>query len=61
MTIKTKIFEKVRYHYALTKNFRVRFAKRAIEFRESISREAQRRFLVDNSILMNDLIILDDH
>ncbi len=61
MTIKTKVFEKVRHHHALTKNLRFRFARREIEFRESISRESQRRFFVDDSILIDDSIVLDDH
>jgi hypothetical protein len=61
MTIKTKFFEKARHHHAFTKNSRFRFAKRAIEFRESISREIQRRFFVDDSILINDSIVLDDY
>ncbi len=61
MTIEAKIFEKARHHHAFTKNSRSRLAKRAVEFRESISRESQRRFLVDDSILIDDSIVFDDH
>ncbi len=61
MTIEAEVFEEARHHHALTKNFRLRFARRAIEFRESISRESQRRFLVDDSTSIDDSIVLDDH
>jgi hypothetical protein len=61
MTIEAEIFEEARHHHALTKNLRLRFAKRVIEFRESISRESQRRFLVDDSISIDDSIVFDDH
>jgi hypothetical protein len=61
MTIKTKIFEKARHHHAFTKNSRFRFTRRAVEFRESTSREFQRRFFVDDSISIDDSIVFDDH
>ncbi len=61
MTIKTKTFEKTRHHHALTKNFRLRLARRAVEFRQSILREFQRRLFVDDSTSIDDSIVLDDH
>ncbi len=61
MTIKAKFFEKVRHYHTFTRNFRFRFAKRAIEFRESISREFQRRFFIDDLISINNLIVFNDY
>jgi hypothetical protein len=61
MTIEAEFFEKIRHHHTFTKNFRFRFAKRALEFRESISRKYQRSLFVDDSISINDSIVLNDH
>jgi hypothetical protein len=61
MTIDAKIFQKSRHHNAFSKNSRVRFARHAIEFRESISRKSQRCLFVDESISIDAAIVLDRH
>ncbi len=61
MTIDAEIFQKSRHHDASSKNFRVRFARHAVEFRESISRKLQRCFLIDESISIDAAIVLDRH
>ncbi len=61
MTIDAKIFQKFRHHDAFSKNSRVRFARHAVEFRESISRKSQRCFFIDESILIDAAIVLDCH
>ncbi len=61
MTIDAKIFQKSRHHDAFSKNFCVRLARHAIEFRESISRKSQRCLFVDESISVDVAIFLDRH
>jgi hypothetical protein len=61
MTIDAEIFQKFRHHDALSKNSRVRFARHAVEFRESILRKSQRCLFIDESISVDAAIVLDRH
>ncbi len=61
MIINAKIFQEFRHHDAFSKNLRVRFARHAIEFRESISRKSQRCLFIDESILIDAAIVFDRH
>ncbi len=61
MTIEAEFFEEIQHHHAFTKSSRFRLARRAVEFRESISRKFQRRLFVDDSTSIDDSIVRDNH
>ncbi len=61
MTIDAKIFQESRHHDVSSKNLRARFARHAVEFRESISRKSQRCLFIDESTSVDAAIVLDRH